>query len=226
MSEQIMETAAATDATDQTPNQEPAAKTYTQEEFDNHMAGLKNSITKKFEKQLAELGDLNELKELKANAEKAKQEEAIKRGEFETILQDMAAKHNSQLEEKNRIIEEYTVNSPLLNAAAKYKAVNPEQVVQLIRNQVRLGDTGSAEVIDGSGTPRYDSNGKPITVDTLVQEFLQTNPHFVAATPSTTNTKSSVGNAPTLDGFNLANLDLTKSQDRAIYKQAKAKGLL
>ena len=223
---EIMETAAATDATDQTPNQEPAAKTYTQKEFDDHLAGLKNSLTKKFEKQLAELGDLNELKELKANAEKAKQEEAIKRGEFETILQDMAAKHNSQLEEKNRIIEEYTVNTPLLNAAAQHKAVNPQQVVQLIRNQVRLGESGNAEVIDSSGTPRYDSNGKPVTVETLVQEFLGANPHFVAATPSTTNTKSSVGTAPSLDGFDLKTLDLSKPKDREIYKQARQKGLV
>ena len=223
---EIMENTAATDATDQTPNQEAATKTYTQEEFDNHMAGLKNSITKKFEKQLSELGDIEELKAIKANAEKAKQEEAIKRGEFETILQDMAAKHNSQLEEKNRIIEEYTVNTPLLNAAAQHKAVNPQQVVQLIRNQVRLGDSGNAEVIDQSGTPRYDSNGKAVTVETLVQEFLQSNPHFVAATPSTTNTKSSVGTAPSLDGFDLNSLDLTKQRDREIYKQARQKGLV
>lgn len=226
MSEQIMENTAATEAADQTLTQEPAEKTYTQQEFNDHMAGLKNSITKKFEKQLADLGDLEELKAMKANAEKAKQEEAIKRGEFENILQDMAAKHNAQLDEKNRIIEEYTVNSPLLNAAAKYKAVNPEQVVQLVRNQVRLGESGNAEVIDSGGTPRYDSNGQAVTVDALVQEFLQSNPHFVAATPSTTNTKSAVSTGTNLDGFDINNLDMTKASDRALYRQARAKGLI
>ncbi len=52
MSEQIMDNQ-ATDAA--VENQEPAAKTYTQEEFDNHMAGLKASLSKRFEKQISEL---------------------------------------------------------------------------------------------------------------------------------------------------------------------------
>jgi len=68
------------------------AKTYSQEEFDNHMAGLKSSITKKFEKQFAELGDIEELKQLKTDHEKRRQEEQLKRGEFEKTLQELAAK--------------------------------------------------------------------------------------------------------------------------------------
>lgn len=223
MADETLETAATEAATENT--QEQVVKTYTEEEFNSHMAGLKKSITAKFEKQLAELGDLNELKSLKANAEKQKQEEAIKRGEFEQILQDMAAKKDAEIQEKNKIIEEYTVNTPLLNAAAQYKAVNPQQVVQLIRNQVRLGENGQAEVVDGNGVQRYDGKGNPVTVDALVQEFLSSNPHFVAAAPATTNTKSAV-NGGSLEGFDLSNLDLTKASDRQVYAQAKSKGLL
>jgi len=217
------DTAATEAATENT--QETVAKTYTEEEFNSHMAGMKKSITAKFEKQFAELGDLGELKSLKANAEKQAQEEAIKRGEFEQILQDMAAKKDAEIQEKNKIIEEYTVNTPLLNAAATYKAVNPNQVVQLIRNQVRLGDSGSAEVVDENGVQRYDGKGNPVTVDSLVQEFLSSNPHFVAAAPATTNTKSAV-NGASLEGFDLASLDLSKASDRQVYAQARSKGLL
>ena len=224
MSEQIMETSAATEAAQENA-QEQEVKTYTQEEFDNHMAGLRKSIESKFERQLADLGDLKELKALKAKAEKAEQEEQIKRGEFEKILQDMASKKDAEIQEKNRIIEEYTVNSPLLNAAAKYKAVNPEQVVQLIRSQVRLGKNGKAEVVDAEGSVRYDDKGETVSVDNLVQEFLKQNPHFVQAAPSTTNTQSSV-NGIDRQTFNLATLDLTNSKDRELYKQAKAKGLV
>lgn len=215
---------AVTDAAIET-NQE-AVKTYTQEEFDNHMAGLKNSLTRKFEKQISELGDLDELKQIRANAEKQKQEEAIKRGEFEKILQDMAAKKDAEIQEKNKVIEEYTVNAPLLNAAAKYKAVNPEQVVQLIRNQVRLGETGKAEVVDASGTVRYDDTGNPLAVDVLVQEFLGANPHFVAAASSTSATKTSATPGANLQDFDLAKLDLTRPADRQIYAQARKKGLV
>lgn len=223
MSESIMEPA-VTDAANET-NQE-AVKTYTQEEFDNHMAGLKNSLTRKFEKQISELGDLDELKQIRANAEKQKQEEAIKRGEFEKILQDMAAKKDAEIQEKNKVIEEYTVNAPLLNAAAKYKAVNPEQVVQLIRNQVRLGETGKAEVVDANGTVRYDDTGNPLAVDVLVQEFLGANPHFVAAASSTSATKTSATPGANLQDFDLAKLDLTRPADRQIYAQARKKGLV
>ena len=223
MADETLETAATEAATENT--QEQVVKTYTEEEFNSHMAGLKKSITAKFEKQLADLGDLNELKSLKANAEKQKQEEAIKRGEFEQILQDMAAKKDAEIQEKNKIIEEYTVNTPLLNAAAQYKAVNPQQVVQLIRNQVRLGDNGQAEVVDSNGVQRYDGKGNPITVDALVQEFLSSNPHFVAAAPATTNTKSAVQGA-SLEGFDLTKLDLSKPADRKVYAEARSKGLL
>lgn len=223
MADETLEMAATEAATETT--QEQVVKTYTEEEFNSHMAGLKKSITAKFEKQLAELGDLSELKSLKANAEKQKQEEAIKRGEFEQILQDMAAKKDAEIQEKNKIIEEYTVNTPLLNAAAQYKAVNPQQVVQLIRNQVRLGENGQAEVIDSNGVQRYDGKGNPVTVDALVQEFLSSNPHFVAAAPATTNTKSAVQGA-SLEGFDLSKLDLSKPADRKIYAEARSKGLL
>jgi len=215
---------AVTETADQTTTQE--LKTYSEEEFNSHMAGLKKSLTAKFEKQLADLGDLGELKSLKATAEKQKQEEAIKRGEFEKILQDMAAKKDAEIQEKNRVIEEFTVNQPLLNAAAQYKAVNPQQVVQLIRNQVRLGESGQAEVIDESGTQRYDSKGNPVSVDYLVQEFLSSNPHFVAAAPATSNTKTAVNGGSTLDGFDIAKLDLTKASDRKLYQEARMKGLL
>lgn len=224
MSEESLENTAATEAP--VEQIQESAKTYSQQEFDNHMAGLKKSLTAKFEKQFAELGDLEELKTLRETAEKQKQEEAIKRGEFEKILQDMASKKDAELAEKNAIIEEYTVNTPLLNAAAQNKAVNPQQVVQLIRNQVRLGANGSAEVVDANGTVRYDDSGNPLKPEVLVQEFLTANPHFVAAAPATTNTKSSVSGGVTTENFDLSKMDLTNPEHRKIYADAKKRGIV
>jgi len=225
MSEESLETQVATEAPVQTETQEPAVKTYSEAEFNNHMAGLKKSLTTKFEKQIAELGDLEELKSIKATAEKQKQEEAIKRGEFEGILKELAAKKDAEIQQKNRVIEEYTVNTPLLNAAATNKAVNPQQVVQLIRNQVRLGESGTAEVVDANGTVRYDDTGTPVTPEHLVKEFLSSNPHFVSAAPSNTNTKSAVSGGK-IEEFDLAALDMNRPEHRAIYKEARSKGLL
>lgn len=215
----------ATEATENTLTQE-STKTYTQAEFDNHMAGLKKSLTSKFEKQFADLGDINELKALKTQAEAQKQEEAIKRGEFENILKSLADKKDAEIAEKNKVIEEYTVNTPLLSAAAQYKAVNPQQVVQLIRNQVRLGENGQAEVIDSNGQVRYNDSGQSLSVDALVQEFLQSNPHFVNAAPATTNTKSAVTGNNGLEDFDISKMDLSNPEHRKVYAQAKQRGLI
>jgi hypothetical protein len=225
MSENTLEQNQATEATENTLTQE-STKTYTQAEFDNHMAGLKKSITSKFEKQFADLGDLNELRQLKTQAEATKQEEAIKLGEFENILKSLADKKDAEIAEKNKVIEEYTVNTPLLSAAAQYKAVNPQQVVQLIRNQVRLGENGQAEVVDSNGQVRYNDQGSSLSVDALVQEFLQSNPHFVSAAPATTNTKTAVTGSGNLEDFDISKLDLSNPEHRKVYAQAKQRGLI
>jgi len=222
--EQIIANETATDAEVTTENQATSnAKTYTQEEFDNHMAGLKNSLTKKFEKQFQDLGDIEELKELKAKAMKAKEAEAIRKGEFEKILTEKAEKWNSEIQKRDSVIKEYKINTPLLNEAAKLRSVNPEQVKSLLSNQVRLNEDGDVEVVDASGSVRYNDDGKPVTVEQLVSGFLNENPHFVQATPATTNTKSSVsGNKPT--EFDISKLDLTNPDHRKLYAEAKKAG--
>lgn len=224
MSEQeIMATETQETVTD-TENQATSnAKTYTEEEFNNHMAGLKSSLTKKFEKQFAELGDIEELKQLKTDAEKKRQEEQLKRGEFEKTLQELAAKKDSEIQQRDTVIKEYKINTPLLNEAAKLKSVNPEQVKSLLSNQVRLNDNGDVEVIDATGSVRYSDDGKPVTVEQLVNGFLKENAHFVSATPATTNAKSSVsGNKVT--ETDISKLDLTNPEHRKVYAEAKKAG--
>ena len=224
MSDEIMENAATETAENNT--QESSSKTYTQEEFDRHMAGMKNSLAKKYERQYAELGDLEELRQLKADAEQRKTQEQIKRGEFEKTLQEMAAKKDAEISKRDSIIKEYRVNSPILDAAARYKAVAPEQVKSLLAGRVRLNETADVEVLGEDGGVRYDDSGKPVGVDTLVRDFLDSNPHFVQPSPATTNTKSITDAPRGNSGVNLDELDLTKPEHRKIYKEARAKGLL
>jgi hypothetical protein len=201
--------------------QAQATKTYTQEEFDRHMAGLKASIQKKYEKTFAELGDIDELRALKQQSEKARTEEAMKKGEFEKILQDLAAKKDSEISKRDAKIKEYQINMPLLSAAAKYRAVAPEQVKSLLNSNLRLSDDGEVEVVDQRGTVRYNDQGAPLGVEDLVREFLDSNPHFVAATPATTNTKSS--NQIAGNGVDLSKLDMKNPEHRKIYAAAQAK---
>ena len=213
----------ATDATGDTENQAQATKSYTQREVDDMMARMKGSLEKKLLKPYADLGDPEELRTLRTEAEKRAQEQQLKRGEFEKTLQEMAAKKDAEIQKRDSIIKEYKVNTPLLSAAATYRAVAPEQVKALLANSVRLNDDGEVEVVDAKGSVRYTDKGVAIGVEDLVREFLDSNPHFKSATPSTTNTQSShaSGNTAAID---ISNLDLRKAEHRKIYAEARAKG--
>lgn len=213
----------ATDAA--TTENQAESKTYSQQEVDNMMARMRGSLERKFTKQFEDLGDIEQLRELKAEAEKRQVEQQIKRGEFEKTLSELASKKDAEIQKRDSIIKDYKLNMPLLNAAAKFKAVNPEQVQSLLRNSVRLNEEGDAEVLDSTGAVRYDDAGHPLTVESYVQEWLHDNPHFLGAAPATTNTKSSIKTASN-GKIDLSTLDLTLAQNRQLYKEARDKGLL
>ena len=221
MSEQSLEqNTEATAASTEVETQAQATKTYTQEEFDKHMAGLKASLQKKFEKQLSELGDLEELKQIRAQAEQRKTEEAMKKGEFEKILQEKLSIKDAEISKRDSVIKEYKVNTPLLSAAAKYRAVNAEQVKALLSNQVRLNSDGEVEVVGADGMIRYSDAGTPLGVDDLVREFLDSNPHFVSATPATVNSKSNISAVPS-SKIDLTKLDMKNPEHRKLYAEAQ-----
>lgn len=222
MSDQSTETVEATEAANQTNTQETVeqTKTYTQEEFDNHMAGLKKSMQRKYEKVYDDLGDPEELRKLKAEAEQKAQAEAIKRGEFEKTLQELAQKKDVEIQKRDSIIKEYKVNTPLLDAAARYKAVAPEQVKSLLAGNVRLNDAGDVEVIGSDGSVRYNDDGKPVSVDFYVKEWLDNNAHFVSPAPSTTNTTSNTKSNKD-SKLDVNKLDMQNPEHRAIYREYK-----
>ena len=223
---ETMGTESATDAQfEQESNQAQESKTYTQEEVDNMMARMRGSLQKKLLKPYEELGDPEELRKLKAEAEERAQQQAIKRGEFEKTLQELAQKKDAEIQKRDQVIREYKVNSPLLNAAATNGSVNPEQVRTLLSNQVRLGESGDTEVLNTDGTVRYTDSGELFGVDDLVREFLDSNPHFRNAQPATTNSKSSVS-TPNTGKFDLAGLDLKRPEHRRMYKEARDRGLV
>lgn len=214
-----------TDPAGETANQAQQTKTYSQEEVDNMMARMKGSLEKKLLKPYADLGDPEELRALRTEAEKRAQEQQIKRGEFEKTLQELAAKKDQEIQKRDSVIKEYKINTPLLSAAAQFRAVNAEQVKALLSSNVRLNSEGDVEVVDTKGSVRYKDNGTPLAVDDLVREFLDSNPHFVSATPATTNSKSNVADVKT-SKVDISKLDMTKPADRKLYAEhRKSSGL-
>jgi len=225
MSDHTSDTAQVTATADAAKSETQATKTYTQAEFDAHMAGLKNSMAKKYEKLYADLGDPEELRELKSEAEQRRQEQQIKRGEFEKTLQELAQKKDAEITKRDQIIREYKVHTPILDAAARLRSVNPEQVRSLLVNQVMMDDTGEVKVLTSDGSIRYTDSGEPYQVDDLVREFLDSNPHFVAATPATTNTRSQISAGKNSE-IDLSRLDMKRPEHRKIYAEARNRGQL
>jgi hypothetical protein len=212
----------ATDAAATAENQAEAVKTYTQQEVNDMMAGLKNSVTKKALKPYEDLGDPEELRQLRQEAEARQQEQQLKRGEFEKTLQEMAAKKDAEISKRDSIIKEYKVNTPIVSAAAKFRAVNADQVKALLTPRVRLNGEGDVEVVDDKGSVRYNDKGAPLQVEDLVREFLDSNPHFVSATPATTHSRSNV-QSNTVTDIDVSKLDMRKAEHRAIYKNLRDK---
>ena len=219
MSDNTLVNDTATGAADDTSaSQAQANKTYTQEEVDNMMARMKGSLQKKLLKPYEDLGDPEELRSIKTEWEKKQQEQQIKRGEFEKTLQELAAKKDAEIQKRDSVIKEYKVNVPILSAAAKFNAVNAEQVKSLLAQNVRLNPNGDVEVVDEKGSVRYNDRGEPIAVEELVRGFLDSNPHFKMASPSTTNTRSNISSG-TAEKLDISKLDMKNPEHRKLYAQ-------
>jgi hypothetical protein len=198
-------------------NNQATEKTYSQKEVDDMMARTKSAVQKKFTSKYEDLGDPEELRQLKAAHEQQQLELQKKRGQFDDIIRDLAAKKDEEIRKRDEIIKSYTVDLPLVNAAAQYGSVNPKQVQALLKSNLRLSDSGEVEVLDDKGTVRYSDKGQPFRVEELVKEFLDANPHFKSAGPSTTQSKSNVSQSR--EKVDISKLDMRNPSDRAIYKE-------
>lgn len=198
-------------------NNQATEKTYSQREVDDMMARAKSSIQRKISSKYEDLGDPEELRQLKADYEARKLEESKKRGEFDKIIAELAQKKDEEIRKRDEIIKSYTVDLPLVNAAAQYGSVNPKQVQALLKPNLRLNDSGEVEVLDDKGTVRYSDKGQPFRVEDLVKEFLDTNPHFKSAGPTTTQSKSNVNQSR--EKVDISKLNMSNPADRKLYQE-------
>jgi hypothetical protein len=206
-----------TEGTETSQNEIQATeKTFTQAEVNAILAKTKNQLEKKYTSKYEELGDPDTLKQIVSEHQKSQQEQQLKRGEFDRVIQELAAKKDAEIQKRDKVIESFRLETPIVDAAARYRAVNPDQVKALIRNSVRLNPDGEVEVLDDKGGVRYDDSGRPVSVDSFVQSWLQSNPHFVSAQPATTNTKSNATGA-TMKKVDMKNLDMKNPEHRKIY---------
>ena len=188
MSDEIMETQAETE-TVAVETQE--SKTFTQDELDRIVADRVAREQRKFDKRLSGV-NLDEAKDLLAKKEAAELERQKERGEFDKILKQTVEKKDMEIQSYKSKLQQTLVDGAILGAAGNNNAVNPNQVSQLLKDQTRLSDDGTVEVLDANGTPRYNDSGDLLSVNEMVTEFLTVNPHMVKASQGGTG---SMGNA-------------------------------
>ena len=217
MSEEQTNVAPEVQATE-TPKEEvkvekPEQNTFTQEQLDNiiksRLEAEKNKYEKKLqdeEKQKAELLKEQQLKEAKSKSD------------IEKIMQErIKEKEDEVLRYKTQIKKEKVDNS-ILSVANREKSINAQQVVSLLKEEVRYTDDGRIEVVDNNSNVRYNTKGELLTIEDRVKEFLDANPHFRQGSLSGSGSQSSV-EGKTVKPFNIQDLDMSKPEDRAKYSE-------
>lgn len=196
-------------------------KTFTQDELNAIVAKRIAAEQKKFDGI-----DVSEYRELKALKEKQETDRLMKREEFDKLLKQTKEKFDGETQQLRSELHKVKIDGALLNAASKNKAVNPDHVAQLLKNNVQLDETGNPVVLDGEGQVRYNTDtAEPYTIDDLVNEFLSSNPYFKPAGPAGTGSQSNT-NTSSSKSMDIGQLDLTRPDHRQIYKKMKMEGKL
>tara|TARA_Y100001937_G_scaffold93710_1_gene126964 strand:- start:3782 stop:4492 length:711 start_codon:yes stop_codon:yes gene_type:complete len=208
-----------------TPSQEEVStepKTYTQEQVDAIASKIRKTEESKVLRRFEGV-DVEKYQSLIAKEEQAQMAEQKRKGEFEKILQQQAEKANARIQSLTGELTKIKVDGALLSSASTKKAINPEQVVRLVRDQVKMSEAGDVEVIDiKTGQTRYSDTGEALSVDGLVEEFLKSNPHFVQAGPAGGGSKSNTNTDASLD-VDISKLDMTNPEHRKLYAEYRKK---
>ena len=196
----------------------PQAQTFTQDEVNNiverRLAKERGSMYKKLGVDDIDVA-INAVKTQK----EAEEKQRIQKGEFEEILKTRTQEHQKEKSELENQLRDIKINKSLLSSASKNKAINPDQVVELLKNNIKLNESGNVEILDKNGIARYNKQGELLTTDELVQEFLTQNPHFVSATPSGSGSVSNVDRQELNKPLNLSDLDMNNPEDRKKYAE-------
>ena len=197
--------------------EETKQNTFTQEQLDNIIKTRLEAEKSKYEKKLQE--------EESQKAELLKEQqlkEAKSKADIEKIMQERLSEKDLELQKVRDQIKKEKVDNSILSIANKEKSINAQQVVALLKNEVKYNDDGRIEVVDNNSNVRYNTKGELLTIEDRVKEFLDANPHFRQGSLSGSGSQSSV-EGKTVKPFNLQDLDLTKPDDYKAYAEYRKK---
>jgi hypothetical protein len=206
-----------------TSEQSTQDQKFSQEDVDKIVADRIARERRKFEKRYEGV-DIDTYKELTAKQEKEREDRLKAKGEFERVLKETVEKKDSTIKTLQSQISNIKVDGALVDTASKYRAISPNQVVKLLKDQVRLNETGDVEVVDAkTGQTRYGEDGTHFTIDGLVREFITENPHFVSAGPAGSGTTTKKGDSGAGATIDITKLDMSNAEHRKIYADYRKK---
>ena len=195
----------------------PKEQTFTQDQLDNIIKTRLEAEKTKAQKMLDE-----EAKKKEELLKEQQLKEAKSKAEIEKIMQDRLSEKEQELNRYKDQIKKEKVDNSILSIANKEQSINAQQVVSLLKSEVKYNDDGRIEIVDNNSNVRYNAKGELLTIEDRVKEFLDANPHFRQGSKSGSGSQSSIG-GNTVKPFSLQDLDLTKPEDKKAYAEYRAK---
>ena len=197
----------------QTQTDEKPTATFNQEDVDRIVKQRLEAEKSKHQRML------DEAKKQEEELVKEKQiQEAKTKADLENLMKQRIADKDKELADWKSKVKTINVDNSLLSIASKNNAIAPDQVVSLLKNEVNYNDDGRVEILDNNKNIRYNPKGELLTIEDRVKEFLDANPHFRKGSLSGTGSQSSI-EGKTVKPFNIQDLDMSKSEDRAKYAE-------
>ncbi len=202
----------------ETPTEEvkveaPKQQTFTQAQLDNIIKSRLDAEQKKHQRTL------DDAKKAEQDAFKEKEvKEAKSKAELEKLMQQRISERDTEVLKYKNALKEEKIDNNLLSVVSQNQAINPKQVVALLKDEIKLNDDNRVEILDNNQNIRYNEKGNLLTIEERVREFLQANPHFSVSGKSGTGSQSSV-EGKTVKPFKIQDLDLSKEEDRKRYAE-------
>ena len=192
---------------------QPNPITFNQEQLDRIVKQRLEAEKRKHEKQLEEVKKQEEdaLKEKEVKESKSK-------ADLEKVMQQRIAEKDTEILKFKTEIKKERIDNSVLSVASKMNAINPQQVVDLLKSDIKLNDDNRIEILDNNSNIRYNEKVELLTIEQRVKEFLDANPHFSQGSKSGTGSQSSI-EGTTVKPFKISDLDMSKAEDRAKYAE-------
>ncbi|MCK4787250.1 MAG: hypothetical protein KAV87_26055 [Desulfobacteraceae bacterium] len=195
LSEQLRKDGASEDAIKAAEKMEASLSTANTEAKERRL-----KITE-LEEGAAKFKDIDPVKYKEATDALAKFEEdkQTKAGDFEKVKETLVANHGKAVKELTdgrdgwkKKYETLAIDNEILTAAATGKAIKATDVAALVRGNIKMADDGTIS-IEKDGKLQLDDNGKNITVNKFVTDYLGENPNYVEGSGGGSGSQSGAG---------------------------------